>query len=445
MKREAVFSLMPILISLCIFIALPSQVVSQAIDSFFEAGVHPTASLQSTTRGKQLMTLFPWRGKLYSGYGDYGANTGPISIYSFSPDSLTFTFEAEANTEAIYNYRLLNGLLYAPAIDRKSYGIPGDYIKQDSSGRWTNYNFGSNSTHTFDAINLNDSVVFMTGSQESNAVVWKSTNNGQTWKKILTDTAISGVAGDFARFYFAGVYNGKLYVQARDFYGPMHPNSKVYDGTTWAAGPSLFPTFSSLGWRPEVFVGKLVYRSWEPGSSTQLRSFNGTTTSWVDSLWVYDCFIDSNYFYALVDSGYGVKNLRRTTDLINWENLLRVPNNSRSLAILNGKLFIGTTDSKIVQYTKPVNLITTIHKEISPEKLTLKFYPNPTVKEFYIHNTLELPAYLELYDIKGTKVLSENITALNQKIYVGKLVKGLYLIKLVTADHKQGNGIILVE
>src|SRR5688500_11079232 len=118
-------------------------------DSFFVAGIHPAASLQPTVTGKEVRTLFPWNGKLYSGYGDYGANTGPIDIYSFSPDSLTFTYEAEANTEAIYNYRAINGMLYAPSIDRKSYAMPGDYVKMDSAGNWVNYNFGSASTHAY--------------------------------------------------------------------------------------------------------------------------------------------------------------------------------------------------------------------------------------------------------------------------------------------------------
>src|SRR3990170_7512942 len=216
-------------IILCV-IAFSEYGTSQETDSFFIAGIHPAASLQSTATGKQLMTLFPWKGKLYSGYGDYGANTGPIDIYSFSPDSLIFRYEAQANTEAIYNYRAINGLLYVPAIDRKSYGIPGDYSKMDSSGHWANYNFGSASTHTYDAARLNGTVLFMTGSQDERATVWKSINNGDSWMKILSDTAISGNPDDFARFYFAGVYNDKLYVQARDFYGSLHPKSTIYDG-----------------------------------------------------------------------------------------------------------------------------------------------------------------------------------------------------------------------
>src|SRR5687768_9794362 len=80
-----------------------------AQDSFVTIGTHPGASAQSTSVGKQIATLFPWKGKLYAGYGDYGASTGPIDLYAFDPDSQKFTFQWEANTEAIYIFRAFNG------------------------------------------------------------------------------------------------------------------------------------------------------------------------------------------------------------------------------------------------------------------------------------------------------------------------------------------------
>lgn len=413
----------------------PSLVVSQTVDSFFVAGIHPTASLQSTTTGKQIMTLFSWKGRLYSGYGDYGANTGPINIYSFSPDSSTFTYEAQANTEAIYNYRAINGMLYAPSIDRKSYAIPGDYIKKDSNELWTNYNFGSNSTHVYDAARLNDTVLFMVGSQSDKAAVWKSSNNGLTWNIILTVSAISGTTGDFARFYFAGMYNGNLYVQARDYYGSLHLNSEVYNGVNWTNGPSLFPSSYSLGWKPEAFAGKLVYRSWAPGLSSQLITFDGTNNISA-GLYVLDCFVHSNYYYALVDSGFDVINLRRTTDLIRWENLLAVPTKSRSLAILNDKLFIGTTDSKILQFTKSVSLLTTSVPILKPDEFQLTFYPNPVtdfiqLAFFESHDNYEV----DIINIHGEivlKIRNEN------KVNVSELSSGMYFLKI-----KQGNNFIM--
>ncbi len=435
MKRQILFGIFLSSI-FCVFIL--SIGFSQTVDSFFVAGIHPTATLQNSTTGKQLKTLFPWKGKLYSGYGDYGDNTGPIAIYSFSPDSLTFTYEATANTEAVYNYRAINGMLYAPAIDRRG---SGDFAKMDSTGIWANYKFGTyNSEHVYDAARFNDSVLFMAGSRGKNATIWKSSNNGKSWNEILSDSAISGKSGDFARFYFSGMYNGNLYVQARDYYGSLHPKSKVYNGASWNDGPSLFPTLGSLGWRPEVFAGKMVYRGWEPGGTTPLRSFDGNNITWVGSLYVFDCFIDSNYMYAVVDSGYGIKNLRRTKDLIIWENLLKVPYTSISLAILNDKLFIGTIDSKILQYTKPVSLLTitltTPDQILNQDKFLITIHPNPA------NDIIELSVFkpninyeVDIINIHGDQIIkikNEN------KINISELSSGVYFLKI-----RQGNNSIV--
>ncbi|MFQ5460923.1 MAG: hypothetical protein ACE5EL_09030, partial [Anaerolineae bacterium] len=46
---------------------------------------HPHAVSQPTGRGRRIGALNWWRGRLYSGYGDYGANTGPIFISPFDP------------------------------------------------------------------------------------------------------------------------------------------------------------------------------------------------------------------------------------------------------------------------------------------------------------------------------------------------------------------------
>lgn len=358
---------------------LPLTLFAQG--SFIIVGTHPSASLQNTVTGKQILSLFSWNGKLYSGYGDYGSNTGPIDIYSFSSDSQKFTFEWRANTEAIYNFRTVNGMLYAPAIDRKLYTIPGDYSKMDSSGHWADYDLHGTSTHVYDVAYLNDSVMFMAGSKDRAAVIWKSINNGRTWKKNLTDTAISGIKDDFGRFYFAGVLNEKLYVQARDSRGGLHPKSKIYDGKSWVSGPSLFtPSKGSLGWRPENFDGKLVYRSWEPGVATSLRSFDGLNVNWMDSVCVFDCSIYENNFYALVDSNYGTINFRRTSDLVKWENLLVVPSNSRSFAIMNDTLYIGTKDSKIIKFSQPISVLCDVHVTKQNQFMS-KDYPNHVVTD----------------------------------------------------------------
>jgi len=82
-------------------------------------GVHPQAAAQPTPTGRALVTLFPWHGRLYVGYGDYQANTGPIEVTAWDPARNRFASYHSSDTEAIYNYRAIGDALYAPATDRR--------------------------------------------------------------------------------------------------------------------------------------------------------------------------------------------------------------------------------------------------------------------------------------------------------------------------------------
>ncbi|MEO6132776.1 MAG: T9SS type A sorting domain-containing protein [Saprospiraceae bacterium] len=406
-----------------------SAVYSQ--DSFKLAGIHPGALAQNTATGKMITTLFPWQGKLYAGYGDYGANTGPIDIYSFDPDSLSFTFRWEANTEAIYNFRAYNGRLFAPAIDRKLYSKPGDYTMLDTSGVWGDYNFGSNSTHVFDVARLSGSELYMVGSQEVKAAVWRSKNNGMTWQKIHTDTAISGTAGDFARYYFAGVLKGKLYVQAKDYYGSIHPYADVWDGIQWTRDTTLFGASTYVyGWRPDTMAGKMVLLSNSPGYSSLLRVFDGEAGSILNNMYAFDFFVDSGFLYALVDSGYGKVLVQRTQDLANWFTLARAPYGSRSFTIMNDKIYIGMSDSRIMEYTSPLSSIITQVETENPISTEIILYPNPCISVLNIIWPWESETNVSIIDCSGRIGSYHTFYGDRGFINVSALPPGLYVLKL---------------
>ncbi|MEO5907305.1 MAG: T9SS type A sorting domain-containing protein [Saprospiraceae bacterium] len=419
-----------VLFLICSVYALP---YSQ--DSFKIVGIHPRAAEQNSVTGKIITTLFPWQGKLYAGYGDYGANTGPIDIYAFDPDSQAFTFKWEANTEAIYNFRAYNGQVFAPAIDRKSYGKPGDFTKLDSNGVWADYNFGSNSTHVYDVARLSGSDIYMVGSQEERAAVWRSQNNGMTWQRIHTDTAISGIADDFARYYFAGVLDGKLYVQAKDFYGSIHPYSDVWNGTQWERDTSMFGSSTYVfGWRPDTLAGKMVLLSNSPGYSSLLRTFDGEAGSILQNTWVFDFMVDTGFLYALVDSGFGKILVKRTPDLVNWHTLASAPLGSRSLAVMNDKIYIGMNDSRIMEYTKLLSdIITGVHDE--EEKVTdIVLFPNPCVDELNIILPWEDITIASVFDYSGKLLHHQKLYGAEGSIDVSSLLPGFYLLKLEIRD-----------
>ncbi len=418
-----------LLITLISAVAPQASPLRAQIDSTVLVGVHPGAAAQSTATGRMLVTLFPWKGKLYAGYGDYGANTGPIAIMGFDPATRTFTGEWTANTEAIHAFRTIRGCVYVPSIDRKSYGEPGDFAFLDSSGAWSNRDCGS-TTHAYDVAALGDSDLFIVGSKNLRAAVFHSTNRGATWRIAQQDTALSGSPDDFARYYFAAVLNGKLYVQARDYNGTLHPASKIFNGTEWGDGPDFFPALpSALGWKPEEFAGKLVCRAWAPGRSSRVFTFDGAIAEWHDSMWAYDLAIAGDYLYALVDYGGGGTLVKRTRDLIDWERIARVPDSCRCLAILDGRVYLGTVASELLELVTPIP--TRVDHPAAPvQDFALSVSPNPSSGRITIGITPAVDgASLQIVDMFGRTIFArDDVSGGAVSVDLGHAARGMYFV-----------------
>jgi hypothetical protein len=306
---------------------------------FALVATHPQASLQSTATGKTLVTLQSWNGKLYSGFGDYTANTGPIALTPFDGTRFASAPELNADTEAVSTFRVIDGKLYAPSIDPR---VSADFAVGTSlagGASWSNPTL-VHSTHAFDIVSLTGSDLWLVGSDGYDAAAWRSLDGGASWEEILTVPPISGIFDDFARFYGAGVYQGKLYLQAKDYYGAAHPTSKVFDGVDWSDGPNL-GTFNHA----QSFGGRLLYHGglhagW---SSNYLRAFDGVSSRIALSTPIYDFKIDGNTVYTLGGDG----RVRRSRDLVSWTNLAKAPSQARSIAIFDGSVYVGATDSSL--------------------------------------------------------------------------------------------------
>jgi hypothetical protein len=386
-------------------IALLAAVPLRAqIDSFRVVGVHPGAAAQSTAIGRIINTLAEFDGMLYAGYGDYSANTGPIAITSLDPGTGIFTELAQANSEAVYNYRTIRGRLLAPSIDRKSNTEPGDYIERNADGSWENRDVGGLTTHAYDMATLQGNDLWLAGAFDTKATLWRSTNDGADWSIALQDTALSGSPDDFCRFYFAGVLDGKLYVQTRDALGGLHPRSRMFDGSSWSDGPDLFPGFSNaLGWRPDTFAGRMVYRSREPRTSySQLFSFDGTTARWHDAFWVYDFTIDGGSLYAVADSGLGIIRIMRTEDLQTWTSVAQAPATTRSIAVVDGTIYVGTTRSELLQFVG--RFATAPDVPIAGSSFQVRSTNSPSGFEVEWNESAERPSRFAIHDLLGRAI-----------------------------------------
>lgn len=305
-------------------------------------GVHPQASTQPTTTGKALVTLCPWQGRLYVGYGDYQENTGPISVTAWDPARSAFAIVHRSDTEAIYNYRVIGGALYAPATDRREHA---DYAVGEP---WHDEQ-PVTVAHAYDVATLDGTDRWLVGSSEPGyrPTAWRSRDGGAHW-------AIAHQRDWNGRYYFAAVYHQKLYVESWSL-TPRGP-SEVFDGTSWSTGPELLPA-GGHGFRPIVFAGRLVYATKQSldvpyaalvATPNRLLGFDGIVASVVFERELLDFFAVERELLALDTEGV----IWRTTDLVTWSRVARTTGlHPRSLALLDNALYLGTMDSRLYRLT----------------------------------------------------------------------------------------------
>jgi hypothetical protein len=325
---------------------------SLAATPFVYTATHPQASQQSTSLGKTLLTLKAWNGKIYAGYGDYDANTGPISVTTFDPVTNTFAAAPGVTdqTEAIYIFRALGAKLYAPSADPRG-GVSTDYAADALVGGTDSWQqvgpsnpplTGIGFTHAFDLATLNGSDLWEVGSKAGNAAAFRSLDGGVTWQQMLSVPPRGPNAE--TRFYMAAVYNGKLYLEDQDFDYGAAANSNVFDGVSWSKGPQ----FPGGGRHSETFAGKLVYLTGFYGypSAGAMYAFDGAKFQSVGPSSFWDYTVDGTTLYGLAYNS----NIYKTTDLVNWTLVQAAPATARSIAVLNNIVYLGTTDSQIWSY-----------------------------------------------------------------------------------------------
>jgi hypothetical protein len=297
--------------------------------AFIEVGTHPGAAQQTTDWGRMLVTLKAWNGRVYAGYGDLNANTGPITVMGFDPATRTFHTEWVSDTEAILIYRAIGDELYAPAADRRA---AADYAVGPP---WRDV--GSiNTSHAWDMVSLTGSDLWLLGSLGVDAIAWRSLDGGETWAEALRVGPAEGTF--YARFYFGGVYQGKLHLQA----APLHTVSKVYDGQAWADGPDLFAGTGAPGWHAEAAAGRLLYQS-STYAEAQLFAFDGAQVQALPIGPIWDYAVAEGAVFALGADGV----VRCSRDLASWRTLGQAPSTARSITALRNAVFTGTLDSRL--------------------------------------------------------------------------------------------------
>ncbi|MCA9213045.1 MAG: hypothetical protein KDB27_08270 [Planctomycetales bacterium] len=327
-------------------------------------GTHPDAVLQETEQGQTLHTLHEVSGRLFVGYGDYSADTGPIAFRSFDTQNLTFSSPlGTVDTEAIFRIQDSNGRVFALTTD-PLLRDPGGYLggPAGSTEGWAPEN-SLPFLHVLDFAST-ESMLFLSGSGGPDdifhSVVYASSNGGSTWDLSLhanLPEGIEGGNGNFSRFYGAAEISGEVYVQQIFFRaGVAEPSTMFrFDGTGWNEHP---PLLTSAGeWTyfidPDEFKGEIVVRDAHPGEPSATYRFDGSELvklepNGLPDLMAWDQYVTDDTVYLLTND----RRVIASKDLVDWETIAdNVPLTFRSLAVSDNSVFFGTTDSSLYRLT----------------------------------------------------------------------------------------------
>jgi len=298
------------------------------VGSWTQVGTHPHASQEYNASYKSLRSMTAWNYRLYTGYGS--GHQGPTAIDSFDPVSKTFSYDGLLWTEYISFLRPLYGKLYVPTFN----GMHDE--------RFDSFHFTSPGKPWLSVDNLYFSYATDIASRTGNDLYYASSNSTSYDVDYSQDAGVSwsentllSTSGQMAS------YNNKLYVQTSS-------GTKVFDGSTWSTNPVALGTITD----PRIFQNKLVYLN-----GGLLKSFDGSkvTTVYPNSLARYT--ISGNKAYVMIAGT--TRTIFTSTDLANWTSFTTLPSNitSSSMAVLHGKLYVGTTDSKIYELNTPVSTL----------------------------------------------------------------------------------------
>lgn len=303
---------------------------------------HPGASAidASCDYGRYLLGAIAYQDKLYWGYGNWHKASCEdevgMGVYAFDPSDNSFINEFDAQTESIYDYRVLSdGNLYIPHIDPHSLDegmFTGKAYSKRVGGVWSDID--ADIYHVFDIQELGGNM-YLIGSIDNPGVglVLESLDGGATFSPILTQS----YSGATTRCFFGFVWDDELYVQADRL-----TTCQIYDGTVWRAGPHLLPSGGD-GYFTNHFANRVAYMSKDRGQSGKLYAWNGATAAVVKSNIVKYCIYGSKLYAIKIDG-----TLQSTTNYTNWQTLAQFTDAQPTCMVGYGnKLYIGTANSKI--------------------------------------------------------------------------------------------------
>jgi len=358
------------------------------------------AAAEATPASRRINDLFFFNNRLYLGYGDAVANTGPIGVIYYDLEKKNFCTEFTVDEEAIYQYQIIDNKLVIPGVDAtEDWSFGNFYILIDST--WKKYRTIPNGIHINSITRFCNRLYASAGSfaklngkvEVYFGAIFVSTDDGNSWQISYTtptdDRNIFRI-GDLVvykdRLYsFVYAYSamkkkeipdqyhsalGMPYKQgyyltlASDILGPG--DVLVNDGTSWHCEDLINKDKFVLAKKPFVFHNKLyipavfgeyinylsLMDNLPPQAEAKLLAFDGRDIKPIkfDYELLLDVLIKKDTLYLLIKKGE-LYYIAVTQNLKNWQYFLIPPiiKNPKSIEFNNEKFYIGVEDGNIFE------------------------------------------------------------------------------------------------
>lgn len=151
-------------------------------------------------------------GVLYVGNGDYDANTGPATVYSYNARRNKWKNSTSLPEEEINRFLLLDGVLATPGIDPTEDWTLGNYYTLED-GVWQKHRVIPHGIHTFDIVYYHGALFAGLGVEPGKYPVVRS-EDGESFLEISFEKeglAVDTTRGTLVRTYDLIVFQDTLY------------------------------------------------------------------------------------------------------------------------------------------------------------------------------------------------------------------------------------------
>jgi len=391
MTRLAGFLALALLLSL-VLAGLTFSAANQAPPSIPSTALNTPLWLGNPIAGEEysarhIWDLQTWRGRVYLGYGDWGANLGPVDIWYYTPTATCFISEtvyvsptrpiARVDEEAIDHYVVIDGDLYIPGTDPKESWEWGNFYRNDGTG-WVKYRTIPGGVHCYDMAGYHGEL--FAGLHATGAALMRSTNGGLTWTAALSEVVgyphfhafyelddmlfvVEGLAGDPWQ-PVVHRYQAPWFVTTTIALVPDRPADwvHIYGGVTTFGGTALYvPWF----WDEAITCTRPItalYQAqpWQDGQHVAFFDGKHPRDVVVAGDWVY--VLDAGGPRCVWGSrppdpaGY-TATVYASPDLATWlpVTAAHLPDTPNALEILGGYAYVGTYNGDI--YALPLRFL----------------------------------------------------------------------------------------